>query len=110
MDEKLLEKLDELIQELSCMNGNLESILENLEALAGCVDDDEGKPRLLIDGRVAKYDPVAAQNARAVQRRMASVVEKKGDDAGHNQKKTFVVEPREQENVPPRMLVRGDGD
>ena len=46
----------------------------NLEALAGCVDDDEGKPRLLFDGRVAKYDPVAAQNARAVQRRMASVV------------------------------------
>ena len=35
MDEKFLEKLDELIQELSCMNGNLESISENLEALAG---------------------------------------------------------------------------
>ena len=110
MDEKLLEKLDELIQELSCMNGNLESISENLEALAGCVDDDEGKPRLLIDGRVAKYDPVAAQNARAVQRRMASVVEKEGDDGGHNQGKTFVIERQEQENVPSRILVRGDGD
>ena len=75
MDEKLLEKLDELIQELSCMNATLESISDNLEVLAGCVDADEGKPRLLIDGRVAKYDPVAVQNARAVQRRMAGVSE-----------------------------------
>lgn len=76
MDEKLLEKLGELIQELSCMNANLESISENLEVLVGCVDADEGKPRLLIDGRVAKYDPVAVQNARAVQRRMESVTKK----------------------------------
>ena len=76
MDEKLLEKLDELIQELSCMNGNLESISENLEVLAGCVADEEEKARLCIDGRVAKYDPMAARNAQAVQRRMASVTKK----------------------------------
>lgn len=52
-----------------------EKLLEKLEVLAGCVDADEGKPRLLIDGRVAKYDPVAVQNARAVQWRMAGVSE-----------------------------------
>ena len=75
MDEKLLEKLDELIQELSCMNATLESISENLEVLAGCVDDDEGKPRLLIGGHLEKYDWMAVQNARTVQRRMAGVSE-----------------------------------
>lgn len=99
MDEKLLEKLDELIQELSCMNANLESISGNLEVLVGCVDVDEGKTRLRIDGCVAKYDPVAAHNAQAVQQRMASVVEKKEDNYVHNQGKIFVVEPREQDYV-----------
>lgn len=76
MDEKLLEKLEELIQELSCMNVNLESISENLDVLAGCVDDDEGKPRLLIDGRVAGYDWLTVQNARSAQRRMTDVSER----------------------------------
>lgn len=78
MDEKLLEKLDELIQELSCMNGNLESISENLEVLAGCVDDDEGKPRLLIGGCLEKYDWMAVQNARSVRRCMEREAGKNG--------------------------------
>ena len=84
MDEKLLEKLDELIQELSCMNGNLESISENLEALAGCVDDDEGKPRLLIGGYVEKYDWMAVQNARSVRRCMEREAGKYAQEHGRH--------------------------